>query len=98
MRMANLGKTLSAVTRAKMSTAKQGENNHFYGKSHSATVIAKLCKAVDVLNTVTGESKSYDSGKEAAVALSCSAVSVSRCLKNGKLLKGVYKITQRDNL
>ena len=71
----NLGKTLSAVTRAKMSVARKGENNYFYGKSHSSTALAKICKAVEVLNTMTGESKSYASGKEASIALSCSAVS-----------------------
>jgi group I intron endonuclease len=95
---ANLGKNLSATTRAKMSAAQKGENNHFYGKSHSAAALEKISKAVDVINTVTGESKSYGSGKEAAVALSCNASTVSRCLKNGKLLKGIYKITKTDNI
>jgi hypothetical protein len=66
-----------------------GKNNPMFGHKHSEETRAKIAASLDHLLEVTdiktGESKSYGSGKEAAVALSCSAVTVSRCLKNGKL-------------
>jgi group I intron endonuclease len=95
--VAHRGKTFSVATRTKMSDARTGKNNHFFGKSHSAASLAKISQAVDVLNTVTGDRKSYGSGKEAAGALSCTPASVSRCLKSGRLLKKVYKITKTNN-
>jgi group I intron endonuclease len=95
--VAHRGKTFSVATRTKMSDAQKGQNNHFFGKSHSAASLAKISQAVDVLNTVTGDRKSYGSGKEAAGALSCTTASVSRCLKSGRLLKKVYKITKTNN-
>lgn len=90
------GKTFSSATRAKMSSVKKGGNNHFYGKSHSAASLAKISQAVDVVNIITGEIKSHVSGKEAARALSCTSASVSRCLKSGRLLKKIYKITKTN--
>ena len=45
MRLANEGRTLSEETRAKISAANQGENNHFYGKKHTEESKAKMSAA-----------------------------------------------------
>lgn len=95
--VAHVGKTSSEETRAKMSTAKTGEKNPNFGQTLSEETKGKMRAGngtpVYVLNTETGERKMYASGREAAVVLSCNNATVARYLKNGKLFKGIYKIT-----
>lgn len=50
---------------------------------------------VEVLNENTGETTFYASGKEAAIALSCSAATVSNYIKSGKLFKGIFKMSNK---
>ena len=42
LRLANIGKTLSAETCAKMSISRSGTKNHFFGKTHSDESISKI--------------------------------------------------------
>lgn len=83
-----------------MSIARMGENNYMFGKTHSEETKAKVSVAngtpVVVLNTETGETSSYASGRAAAVALSSNISTVSRYIKSGKLFKGIYKITPQN--
>ncbi len=50
---------------------------------------------VEVLNKNTGETTIYATGKEAAIALSCSASTVSIYIKSGKLFKGIFKMSYK---
>jgi len=101
MSEAHIGKILSDKTRAKLSIVKTGKNNSMFGVTHSEETKAKMSAAngtpIVVLNTETGETSSYTSGRAAAVALSSNITTVSRYLKSGKLFKGIYKITKNES-
>jgi group I intron endonuclease len=93
------GRTLSAETKALMSERNSGENNHFFGKTHTTESIdhnrinqpnRKSVYVYDMDSKLVGK---FLSQSEAAKFLNCNASNVSRNVDTGKRLRKIYQIT-----
>lgn len=86
-----LGRIQSEETKRKISETKKGKKKKTSDETKKK-ISASLGLPLEVLNTKTGEMKTYSTGKEASIALSCSSGTVSNYKKSGKLYKGIFII------
>ena len=103
-----LGRNHTISTKAKLSYSKQGiarseetkrkisETKKGQEKKTSEETKKRISEAkgvpVEVINKETGETETYNSGKAASVALTCTPATVTNYIKSGKLFKGIFKI------
>lgn len=93
MNNSKFGKICLPITRAKISMAQQGEKNSFFGKNHTAESKAKVSKKVFAYSNSSPTPilcHEFVSCSEAAKHFSCSIMTISRYLKNGKCFQGKW--------
>jgi group I intron endonuclease len=84
-------KIISEETKNKISETKKGQEKKTSEETKKRISEAKEVPVV-VINKETGETETYNSGKAASVALTCSPATVTNYIKSGKLFKGIFKI------
>src|SRR6266566_3610699 len=82
---------LSEETKNKISETKKGQEKKTSEETKKRISEAKGVP-VEVINKETGETETYNSGKAASVALTCTPATVTNYIKSGKLFKGIFKI------
>lgn len=84
----NLGKSLSEDTRKKIFLAKKGVSVTFSEEGYKAAT-----KSVAVYNSDNTVKGTFNSIKEASLALCCDRGSIRKSAKKGTLLKASYRVS-----
>lgn len=80
----NYGKKLSENVKLKISKAVTGENNGFYGRSHSMETRLKIAKSQSIKVICLTTNKIFNSAEEASQYYKCDRADITKCCKKRK--------------
>jgi group I intron endonuclease len=108
----SLGMKLTDITREKMSEAKLGVKNHFFGKSHSEETRQKMSTAkggsIIYLYSITNAAclaqdgmnlqllKTFISSRAAGKYLNCSGITVMKYARSGQVFQNKYILSLKE--